>query len=66
MADKNDFFDNQSDYVNEVLKRISRALSGVKYGSITVTVHNGRVVQIEKSEKVRYDDDQYVVKGGGI
>jgi hypothetical protein len=66
MAEKNDFFENQSEYVNEVLKRVSRALNGVKYGTITITVHNSRVVQIERSEKIRYDDDQYVVKGGGI
>jgi hypothetical protein len=66
MGEKNDFFENQSDYVNEILKRVTKALSGVKYGSVTITVHNSRVVQIEKSEKIRYDDDQYVVKGGGI
>ena len=52
--------------MNEILKRVSKALNGVKYGSVTITVHNSRVVQIEKSEKIRYDDDQYVVKGGGI
>jgi hypothetical protein len=66
MAEKNDFFENQTEYVTEVLKRVTKALTGVKYGTITITVHNSRVVQIERSEKIRYDDDQYVVKGGGI
>ena len=34
---------------------IARALDGLKYGSVEIVVHNGRIVQIERREKVRLD-----------
>jgi hypothetical protein len=66
MNEKKDIFENQTAYESEVLKRVSKALSGIKYGAVVITVHNGKVVQLERTEKTRYDDDQYVVRGGGI
>lgn len=37
------------------------ALRDIRYGSITLTVHDGRLVEIQKSEKIRvansYNDD---------
>ena len=42
-----------------VLKAIAHALLLVKqqtgYGSIEITVHDGRVTQIERREKVRFE-----------
>ena len=32
---------------------ILAALRGLRYGSIVVTIHDSKVVQIEKNEKVR-------------
>ena len=66
MAEKKDFFENQTEYEAEVQRRILKALGGIKYGNVTITVHNSKVVQIERSEKTRYDDDHYVIRGGGI
>lgn len=37
----------------ETLDAIRRALSGLRYGSIEVVVHDSKVVQIERKEKVR-------------
>ncbi len=37
------------------LHRIAEALTGMEFGSIEITVHNGRIVQIERREKVRFD-----------
>lgn len=37
----------------EVLRRLSDALRGLRYGAVEITVHDGRVVQIERSEKLR-------------
>jgi len=31
------------------------ALRGLRYGSVEVVVHNGRIVQIERREKVRVE-----------
>lgn len=42
-----------------VLQAVARAISSVKqqsgYGSIEITVHDGRVTQIERREKVRFE-----------
>lgn len=39
--------------INVLLKNIEEMISTMKYGSITLTIHNDQVVQIEKSEKIR-------------
>lgn len=41
----------------EVGRQIARALNGLRYGSVEVVVHDGKVVQIERHEKVRLDGD---------
>jgi hypothetical protein len=38
-----------------VTDAIRRALGGVQFGSVEIVVHEGRVVQIERREKVRWD-----------
>jgi hypothetical protein len=37
------------------LEIVSRQVQGLKFGSVQITVHEGRVVQIETSVKVRFD-----------
>jgi hypothetical protein len=32
-----------------------RALRGLRFGSVEIVVHDGRVVQIERRERVRFD-----------
>ena len=34
---------------------ILRALRGLRYGSVEITIHDGQVVQIERREKVRLE-----------
>ncbi|MDT3718991.1 sulfur starvation response protein OscA [Pseudomonas oryzihabitans] len=36
-----------------LLRDIQQALSGLRFGAIEITVHNGQVVQIERKEKFR-------------
>jgi len=33
------------------------ALRGLRYGAVEATVHDGRIVRIERREKLRLDDD---------
>lgn len=33
--------------------RIIEALTGIRFGSVEITVHEGRIVQIERREKFR-------------
>ncbi len=36
---------------------LQAALTGLEVGSVVVTVHHGRIVQIERREKVRLDQN---------
>lgn len=40
---------------NEVAREILSAVSGLSYGSVEITVHESRVVQIERRERMRLD-----------
>jgi hypothetical protein len=35
---------------------ILRAIGNIEYGSVEVTVHDGRVMQIESREKIRFSN----------
>ena len=37
------------------LDRIADQVSGLQYGHVTITVHDGRIVQIDRTERTRYD-----------
>ena len=37
----------------DVLRQIEQAVRSIRYGTVQVTVHDARVVQIDKLEKVR-------------
>ncbi|MCB5185079.1 YezD family protein [Methylobacillus gramineus] len=47
----------QSRASNEVLQEIIRSIDLLRFGSIEITVHDGRVTQIERREKVRFNND---------
>ena len=38
-----------------LLQQIRLALSGIRYGSVEITIHNSKVVQIERKEKLRLE-----------
>ena len=39
--------------VSEELDRVREALRNLHYGTVTVVVHDGAVVQIDRTEKIR-------------
>ncbi len=41
------------EHFDEVSEKIQAMLADMKYGSITIVVQDGKVIQLEKSEKVR-------------
>jgi len=41
----------------ELLKRIVRAIREIDYGSVEIVIHDSRIVQIERREKIRFDRD---------
>jgi hypothetical protein len=52
----------QGDRVNA---RINTALKGIRFGSVVLTIHDSRIVQIERIEKSRFDD-LFLENGEGI
>jgi hypothetical protein len=43
------------DDLSQTWGRIAAALRGLRIGAVEITVHNGRIVQIERREKLRLD-----------
>jgi hypothetical protein len=41
--------------VETALERIAQALQGIRFGAIEIVIHEGRIVQIERKEKLRFD-----------
>ncbi len=42
--------DTQADF----LKRVENLTKEIKFGSITIHVEDGRIIQIDKNEKIRF------------
>jgi len=49
-----------------IVKDIRNAIAMLDYGTVTIKVHNSKIVQIEITQKKRFDDVGLVEKGGGI
>ncbi len=46
-----------------VIKNIKEAVLGLDYGDVLIKVHNSRIVQIEVTQRKRFDDFK---EGSGI
>ena len=58
---------NQRNIVNDaIIKDISAAIGTLEYGTVTIKVHETKIIQIEVTEKKRFDDIWRVEGGGGI
>jgi hypothetical protein len=47
----------------ELLQQIGDAIRSMRYGTVQVTVHNARVVQIDKIERVRFTPATDLTRG---
>ena len=47
---------------DEVIQEILHAIDQLRFGSVEITVHEGRVTQIERREKVRFGNDVQRIK----
>jgi len=63
MGDRRESRDASTDAVMQELKK---AIEALKYGTIMIKVHGGRIAQIEITEKRRFDIPTEFEKGGGI
>ena len=46
--------DIQQDTDARIIEEIMRSIRQIRYGEVVVTVHDAKVVQIEKTEKKRF------------
>ena len=59
--------DKRDSFVNHaILKEIAAGLSSLKYGDIVIKVHDSRIIQVERTEKKRYDNYRGMEQGCGI
>ena len=42
---------------SQLTNTILRAIREIRYGSVEIIIHDSRVVQIERKEKIRMDSD---------
>ena len=40
---------------NDIEKYIINTIKGIQFGSVEITIHNSQIVQVEKTEKRRFD-----------
>lgn len=45
------------DATRQLTQQILRALQEIRYGSVEIVIHDSKVVQIERKEKIRIDTD---------
>jgi hypothetical protein len=46
-----DFEFSQSEHA--LLKDVVSAVKGIRYGSVVLTIHDGRIVEVSKTERIR-------------
>ena len=49
-----------------IVKDIADAVAGLEFGTITIKVHGSRILQIEVTQKKRFEDVWHIEEGGGI
>lgn len=48
---------------NHLLQQISDAIRSIRYGTVSIVVHDGRVIRIEKTEKIRLEEADQPIGG---
>ena len=46
--------DIEKNNVDDVWETIKRQVNDLKYGTVTITIHDGKITQVETSSKVRF------------
>ncbi len=55
--DMADFKESEKKFLSQILK----AIKSIRYGYVQITVQDSRVVQIDKTEKIRFDKEDYSI-----
>ncbi len=49
---------NSTKVSSDALKEIISAIDSLRYGAVEITIHEGRITQIERREKIRFSEPQ--------
>ncbi len=49
------FPNNKTQQTADLAKQIAVALQGIRFGSVEIIIHDSKVVQVERKEKLRFD-----------
>jgi len=47
--------ENSTSLKNNITDQIAQIVQGIRFGSVEIVIHDGKVVQIERKEKIRFD-----------
>ena len=50
----------------DLLTRIAETIRSIRFGTVQITIHDSRVVQIEKAEKIRLEPRTDLTAGGAF
>ena len=45
----------EAEVLNALVEKVLHAVAGIRFGSVELVIHEGRVVQIERRERVRLE-----------
>ena len=54
MPEKKTFEVIKKDSQSESIKKVEEMTKQIKFGSVTIHVEDGRIIQIDKNEKIRF------------
>jgi hypothetical protein len=46
---------SQAPLKTEITDQLTSILQGIRFGSVEIVIHDGKVIQIERKEKLRFD-----------
>lgn len=50
--------DRLSETEVELLRQVVKSIQNLRYGSVTITVHDGHIVEFQRNEKFRIKDEK--------
>ena len=53
---------NTTQNIDDVVQQVVKAIQTLKYGSVEITLHEGRVTQIETREKLRIGQEKQILE----
>jgi hypothetical protein len=53
--------DDKQQQASDIANQITAALQGIRFGSVEIIIHESKVVQIERKEKLRFDKPLFPV-----